>query len=87
MERALSEVDDNAKWLAAHPKGTNYDLTPYSHVLPLHFRGPVHDEVRPAGAAIYRSTSLRVQGQVAVTRTGRLFTVIKNSCSSLGLRH
>ena len=50
-----------------------------------HFRGPVHDEVRPAGAAIYRSTSQRVQGQLAVTRTGRLFTIFQSSCNRLGL--
>ena len=35
VERALIEVDDKANWLAQHPKGSNYDLANYSHILPL----------------------------------------------------
>ena len=35
VERALTEVDDKANWLAQHPKGSNYDITNYSHILPL----------------------------------------------------
>ena len=35
VERALTEVDDKANWLAQHPKGSNYDITSYSHILPL----------------------------------------------------
>lgn len=35
VERALTEVDDKANWLAAHPKGSNYDVSNYSHILPL----------------------------------------------------
>ncbi len=37
------------------------------------------------GAAISYSTSLRVQGQVAVIRTGRLFTIFQSSCNRLSL--
>ena len=32
---ALEQVDDKADWLAAHPKGSNYDISSYSHILPL----------------------------------------------------
>ncbi|RBQ07828.1 hypothetical protein [Pedobacter miscanthi] len=35
VEKGLSEVDEKAQWLALHPKGTNYDLTGISHILPL----------------------------------------------------
>lgn len=35
VERGLSEVDDKAKWLAAHPLGTNYDLSNYDYILPV----------------------------------------------------
>ena len=67
-----------------HPSDRVAAMLPFA-LFAGHFRGPVHDEVRPAGAAIYRSTSLRVQGQVAVTRTGRLFTIFQSSCNRLGL--
>jgi hypothetical protein len=33
--RGLSEVDDKAKWLAAHPVGINYDLSNYDYILPV----------------------------------------------------
>jgi len=35
VELALSQVDDKARWLAAHPVGTNYDITAYDYILPL----------------------------------------------------
>lgn len=35
VERGLSEVDDKAKWLAAHPLGTNYDVSGYDYILPV----------------------------------------------------
>ncbi len=35
VERVLTEVDNKANWLAQHPKGSNYDLASYSHILPL----------------------------------------------------
>jgi hypothetical protein len=35
VERALSEVDDKARWLSANPAGKNYDVTSYSHILPI----------------------------------------------------
>ena len=35
VERGLSEVDNKAKWLAAHPLGTNYDLSNYDYILPV----------------------------------------------------
>jgi hypothetical protein len=35
VERGLSEVDDKAKWLVAHPVGTNYDLSNYDYILPV----------------------------------------------------
>jgi hypothetical protein len=35
IERGLSEVDDKAKWLAAHPLGINYDLSDYGYILPV----------------------------------------------------
>lgn len=35
VERGLSEVDDKAKWLAAYPLGTNYDLSNYDYILPV----------------------------------------------------
>ena len=35
IERGLSEVDDKARWLAAHPVGTNYDVTSYEDILPV----------------------------------------------------
>lgn len=31
----LSEADAKAQWLAKHPIGTNYDISKYSHILPL----------------------------------------------------
>jgi len=35
VERALTEIDDKANWLAAHPKGSNYDVSNYKHIVPL----------------------------------------------------
>jgi hypothetical protein len=35
IERGLSEVDEKARWLAARPVGTNYDVTNYKYVLPV----------------------------------------------------
>lgn len=35
IERGLSEVDEKARWLAAHPLGTNYDVTKYEDVVPV----------------------------------------------------
>lgn len=35
VERALSEVDDKAKWLATHQVGTNYDISAYDRILPV----------------------------------------------------
>jgi len=32
---ALEQVDAKADWLAAHTKGSNYDISNYSHILPL----------------------------------------------------
>jgi hypothetical protein len=34
VELALSQIDDKANWLAKHPIGTNYDITPYEDILP-----------------------------------------------------
>jgi hypothetical protein len=35
VELGLSQVDDKAKWLAAHPVGANYDITAYDYILPV----------------------------------------------------
>lgn len=35
VERGLSEADDKADWLAAHPVGINYDLSKYEYILPV----------------------------------------------------
>jgi hypothetical protein len=35
VERGLNEVDEKARWLATHPKGTNYDITRYRYILPV----------------------------------------------------
>ena len=35
VERALREVDDKARWLAAHPVGSNYDIRGYEDILPV----------------------------------------------------
>ena len=35
VERGLYEVDKKARWLADHPVGTNYDVSQYSHILPV----------------------------------------------------
>jgi hypothetical protein len=35
VERALREVDDKARWLAAHPVGSNYDISVYENILPV----------------------------------------------------
>lgn len=35
VERALSEIDDKAKWLASRPSGKNYDLSGYDYILPV----------------------------------------------------
>ena len=35
VERGLYEVDRKARWLAAHSVGTNYDVSQYSHILPV----------------------------------------------------
>lgn len=35
VERALTEVDDKASWLAKHPNGSNYNLEDYTHIIPI----------------------------------------------------
>jgi hypothetical protein len=35
IEKPLDDIDDKARWLAAHPEGTNYDMTPYRAILPV----------------------------------------------------
>ncbi len=35
VERALTEVDEKATWLATHPVGSNYDITGYQAIIPV----------------------------------------------------
>ncbi len=35
VDRGLQQADDNAKWLAARPRGRNYDVTIYKDILPV----------------------------------------------------
>ncbi|WP_138992737.1 hypothetical protein [Larkinella sp. C7] len=35
VEKSISDVDKKAIWLANHPIGTNYDITPFSYILPI----------------------------------------------------
>lgn len=35
VDQLLSEADTKAHWLAKHPIGKNYDISKYSHILPL----------------------------------------------------
>jgi len=35
VKRALSEVDDKARWLAANQIGVNYDISAYDYILPI----------------------------------------------------
>lgn len=35
VERALSEADQKARWLSQNRKGTNYDTTRYTHIVPV----------------------------------------------------
>jgi len=35
VERALTGVDDKARWLASHPVGSNYDIRGYEDILPV----------------------------------------------------
>ena len=35
VELSLSQVDEKAKWLAANPVGTNYNISSYAHILPV----------------------------------------------------
>jgi hypothetical protein len=34
-ERALRDAEDTARWLAAHPVGTNHDILSYKNILPI----------------------------------------------------
>lgn len=35
IDSALNEVDQKAQWLASYPTGANYDIRPYSDILPI----------------------------------------------------
>jgi hypothetical protein len=35
IDKALKEVDEKARWLAIHPKGTNYDISHLYDILPI----------------------------------------------------
>jgi hypothetical protein len=34
-EKALNDIDEKARWLAANPVGTNYDVRKYARILPI----------------------------------------------------
>lgn len=35
MDRALDQIDEKARWLAAHPVGSNYEISHYREILPV----------------------------------------------------
>ena len=35
IEVALTEADDNARWLRDNPRGFNYDITKYKSIMPI----------------------------------------------------